>query len=222
MAVDSALVAADTSVAEVEAGAVRATTDRRGWRRWLRRRPVLTGLVALALAGAGVGAWAVVAASSSGYELSTAAPGNVQQTLDLTATIEPVNEATVDFQVSGKVATVDVTAGQTVTSGEVLASLDSSSLQAAVTEDQSELSADQDKLSSDEESESSDPSSSDSSTGTSSLGSSSTGSSSTGSGSPSSGSIASQIASAQQQLVADQHTADTVRTQETGDLQNAN
>lgn len=237
--VASAVVVAVDSSAVVVAGAVRATTDHRGWRRWLRRTPVLTVLVVLVLAGAGAGAWAVVASSGPGYQLATARLGDVQQTLDLTGTIQPVDEATLEFQVSGKVASVDVTAGQTVTSGEVLASLDSSSLQAAVTQDQSTLSTDQDKLTSDEASESSDPSSSASSsasstdsssngstgstsTGSSPSSSSPSGSSSTSSGSSNSGDLTSQISTAQQQLVADQHTVDTMETQESSDLQNAN
>lgn len=182
---------------------------------------MLTGAVVLVLAGAGAGAWALVNTSGPGYQVATAGLGDVQQTLDLTGTVQPVDEATLDFQVSGKVAAVDVTAGQSVTSGEVLASLDASSLQAAVSQDESTLSADQDKLATDESSESSDPPSSSSSTGSSASsgsGATSAGSSDSGSGS---GSLTTQIASLQQQLVADQHTVDTMETQEASDLQSA-
>ncbi len=93
--------------------------------------------VVLVAAGAGGGWWwarradaATVATART--ELVAATVGTVSQTVAATGTIEPAHEATVSFQTSGTVTSVKVTAGDRVTAGETLATLDPTTLQNAV------------------------------------------------------------------------------------------
>ena len=59
--------------------------------------------------------------------------GTAEATLDSVGTITPVNQAALNFNVSGTVEAVDVAVGQSVTAGQTLASLDVAPLNAAVT-----------------------------------------------------------------------------------------
>jgi multidrug efflux pump subunit AcrA (membrane-fusion protein) len=63
---------------------------------------------------------------------ATAATGTYQQTVGGTGTVEPARQADLDFAVSGRVTSVNVEAGDTVKKGQVLAELDSVSLDAAL------------------------------------------------------------------------------------------
>jgi multidrug efflux pump subunit AcrA (membrane-fusion protein) len=65
-------------------------------------------------------------------------------------TIEPASQASLNFAVSGTVTAVDVKAGQTVTSGQTLATVDTTALSEQVNAAQSELTAANDRLASDE------------------------------------------------------------------------
>ena len=183
------------------------------WRRHTTRSVIIAGSVVAVLVVGGASAWAVTTGSSAdaGYRTATATVATVQQTLDSTGTLEPVSQAKLAFQVNGQVSTVNVSVGQQVTAGQVLATLDTTSLEAAVTSAQSSVTSDEQKLSSDEASESSSSSSS-------STTSSSSGSAKGGSGSGSSGNVGAQQAA----LVADQHKADADAMQAAGDLAQAN
>jgi len=149
--------------------------------------------------------------ADAGYRTATATVATVQQTLDSTGTLEPVNQANLAFQVDGQVATVNVSVGQQVTAGQVLATLDTTSLEASVTSAQSSVTADEEKLSSDEASESSS-----SSTSTSTSTSSASGSAKGGTGN------SANLGSQQTMLVADQHKADADSMQAGDDLAQAN
>jgi multidrug efflux pump subunit AcrA (membrane-fusion protein) len=101
-----------------------------------KRRP--TGKL-LAAAGAVVvlvGGLAVHAAAgpsgASGFRTATVGTSDVDQTLDGVGTVEPVTQAAVAFPVAGTVATVGVAAGDAVTVGQSLATLDGASLQVAI------------------------------------------------------------------------------------------
>lgn len=125
-------------------------------RRSKRRRNViiLVAVVVLA-AGAGVGIWLGTSGSSgSGLvtttETVTATTGTMKQTVSASGTVEPSSEADLNFGVSGKVTAVDVSVGQSVTAGQVLATVDSSALQASVDSAQATLTSAQAKLSTDE------------------------------------------------------------------------
>ena len=97
------------------------------------------GVLVLVLAGAGVGTYFATKSSGAKYELTAAGTGTVQQTVSATATIEAINQASVNFAVAGRVTGVPVSVGQTVTAGEVLATIDPSTLQATVAEDEAEV-----------------------------------------------------------------------------------
>jgi multidrug efflux pump subunit AcrA (membrane-fusion protein) len=83
----------------------------------------------------------------------------VRQTLGLSGSVNPVDQAAASFQVSGTVSHVYVTQGQQVTAGQTLASLDPTTLEQDVSAAESTLSAAQAKLVEDESGQSSSTSS---------------------------------------------------------------
>ncbi|GAA2479245.1 biotin/lipoyl-binding protein [Terrabacter carboxydivorans] len=90
---------------------------------------------ALVLAGGGV-AFAVnhgTASAQTQPRTVTVSHGTVQQTVSASGTIEPATEDDLSFQSAGTVDSVGVDVGQHVTKGEVLASIDATSLQSQVT-----------------------------------------------------------------------------------------
>src|SRR5450759_4057020 len=98
-------------------------------------RPMIVGLtVALVVVG-GVGAWAVRQSSSSDAATPTlvsATTSTIRQSVSATGTIQPANRADLSFTVSGTVTSVPVAVGDQVKAGTVLATVDSASLQTAV------------------------------------------------------------------------------------------
>ncbi len=88
--------------------------------------------------------------SSAKYRLASASLGNVSQSISVSGTIEPTSSQNLDFGSAGKVATVNVVVGQQVQSGAVLASLDTTALQAQVASAQASLSSAQLKLANDQ------------------------------------------------------------------------
>src|SRR5579862_421947 len=74
----------------------------------------------------------------------------MQQTVSASGTLQPGQQANLNFAVSGKVTAVDVTTGQTVTAGQTLATVDPTALQAQLDAAEASLSASQARLSSDE------------------------------------------------------------------------
>lgn len=118
-----------------------------------RRRAVRTGVGALVTLAVVGGATAAVAAGRTGgprYRTALAAPGDVEQVVSLSGTLEATDDAAVAFPVSGTVKTVAVHVGQQVTAGQVLATLDPAALQAAVTSAQARVAQEQTQLASDE------------------------------------------------------------------------
>lgn len=107
----------------------------------------------VAAAAAGIAVWATAASGATDYQTATATIATVEKTLTVPGTADPVDQATADFQVPGTVAAVDVTAGQSVTAGQTLASLDTTTLQQAVTSAEITLNADKAKLTEDEAAE---------------------------------------------------------------------
>ncbi len=123
------------------------------------------GVVAIVVAAALV-AWLLTRGSSSTYRVTTVGTGTVEATLDSVGTITPVNQANLNFSVSGTVSTVDVSVGQSVTAGQTLASLDVASLNAAVVSAKATLATAQATLASAEASQTSTSSSSSSAAST--------------------------------------------------------
>ncbi|MFB2580699.1 efflux RND transporter periplasmic adaptor subunit [Herbiconiux sp. P15] len=97
---------------------------------------VIAGAAVVIIAGGGT-TWAVLA-SSSGAEAQTApATASVaasletlEKTIDSSGTLAPTVQEDVDFAVAGTVTAVNVTAGQTVAAGDVLATVDTLTVQA--------------------------------------------------------------------------------------------
>jgi macrolide-specific efflux system membrane fusion protein len=81
------------------------------------------------------------------YRTAAAVVGTVTQTMPISGNLSPLNQTDLDFAGSGKLQAVNVVAGQTVTAGEVLASLDPVSLQGSLTQAQANLTSVQAKLS---------------------------------------------------------------------------
>jgi multidrug efflux pump subunit AcrA (membrane-fusion protein) len=125
-------------------------------RRWPgRKRSIIAAVVVLALAGASVGTWLATRQTTAAAALTVTdetvpvTTGTMQQTVATSGTIQPGEQADLDFAVSGDVTAVKVTAGDTVTKGEVLATVDSAALQAQVEAAQASLTAAQAKLTTD-------------------------------------------------------------------------
>jgi len=100
---------------------------------------ILGGVIVLALVGGGLWLWHPWTASASaatGTQLTgTVQQGTVSQTVTASGSITPVREVSPTFQVSGTIATVDVTLGQTVTAGQQLGTIDATDLKETANED---------------------------------------------------------------------------------------
>jgi multidrug efflux pump subunit AcrA (membrane-fusion protein) len=103
-------------------------------------RRIVIIAVAVVIVGGGAGA-AYAARSSSGpaYRLATVTSADVTASLNEDGTLTPEQSADVAFTVSGTVATVDVSAGQQVTAGQTLGTLDTTSLTVSLTAARSAL-----------------------------------------------------------------------------------
>jgi macrolide-specific efflux system membrane fusion protein len=110
-----------------------------------RRLLVLSGVVVV-VAG-GVAAWLVLrpAEASTQPILATATVGTQRQTVSATGTIEPAEQADLNFAVSGEVTEVLVKEGDQVTAGQTLATVDDTLLQAQLTAAQATLDAAEEK-----------------------------------------------------------------------------
>jgi HlyD family secretion protein len=112
-------------------------------RRHRTRRLIAIGSVS-ALAVTGVLAGRAIADTPSGsgrYRTATVTRTSVDQTLQRSGTVEPVAQATVAFPISGTVAGVGVQPGDSVTTGQTLATIDRTALQSTLTQKQAALAA---------------------------------------------------------------------------------
>ena len=116
--------------------------------------PGLLVPVVVLVVGGSLGGWLATrsTASTSSYHLVPVASTTLSQTLSTTGTIEPANTSTLSFSAQGQVTSVDVSVGQHVTSGMVLATMSSPTLQAQVDEAKATLAQDQARLSQDQSS----------------------------------------------------------------------
>src|SRR3984957_13394895 len=117
-----------------------------------KQRVILAGGVIVVLAAASVGIWAAGGSSASTptFQLVAAASSTLRQTVSSTGTIEPAQQANLNFATSGQVTSVPVTVGQKVKSGQVLAKVSSASLSADVAQAEATEASDAAKLSSDQ------------------------------------------------------------------------
>ena len=127
-------------------------------RRLLTRRPWITALVVVVIAGglaggmwwfSGRNANATTAASGSVNRLVAASVGTIKKSITTTGALTPADQEQVNFAATGTVTAVNVTAGQTVTAGQALATVDTLQMQATLASDQAKLVSDQDAASSD-------------------------------------------------------------------------
>jgi multidrug efflux pump subunit AcrA (membrane-fusion protein) len=112
-----------------------ATPANRRRRRWMAIAAVALGLVVLAIAVAARAS----TGSSNTLRTATAGRGDVTQTLDQVASVEPVVQASVAFPISGTVEDVSVGVGDAVSTGDTLASLDTTSLLTTLHEKEASL-----------------------------------------------------------------------------------
>jgi multidrug efflux pump subunit AcrA (membrane-fusion protein) len=209
------LAAAAGSAAEL---AERRVPDRsaKSWR-GRKRRPLVIGtaiVVALLVAG-GATAWAASSSGDAGFRMTDVVRTSVDSTLGVVGTIEPVNDASPSFQVGGKVSSVTVAAGDQVTAGETLASLDTTSLSESLSSAELSLQSDDAKLTEDEDSETSGSASATSATASTSAAKSASTTTSN------SGGDGGQISQDQAALVADTAKSSADQQQETADLAQA-
>ena len=111
--------------------------------RRMGRRGVAVVVVVL-LAAVGTGVWLLTRppdAAAAQTVTATVSAGTYQQTVSATGTLEPTKQADLDFAVSGRVTRCSVAAGDKVEKGDRLATLDTSSLDAALTAAQAQLDA---------------------------------------------------------------------------------
>jgi len=113
------------------------------------RRHTIIGAVIVLLVVGGGGAWVVTRPTSStaaAPTLVSVTTSTIRQSVSATGTLEPAHRADLTFAVSGTVTSLPVVVGDTVRAGAVLATVDTSSLETAVTSAQASVSATQDQL----------------------------------------------------------------------------
>jgi membrane fusion protein, macrolide-specific efflux system len=124
--------------------------------RWRRYRWPIVGVAVVVIAAAvGLTLWLTSSSSTPvGLSVTTVTvpvtTGTIQQTVASSGTLEPASQASLNFAVSGTVDAVWVKAGQTVTAGQILASVGTTALSEDVSAAQAQLTAAEDRLSSDE------------------------------------------------------------------------
>ena len=111
-------------------------------RRRLLRKPFIIGGVVVVVA-AGVGTFLLTRgdAATVSYRTGVATLGTVTQSVSLSGNLAPDGETDLDFEGAGKVTAVNVQPGQTVTTGEVLATQDPTTVDATLTQAQATLSS---------------------------------------------------------------------------------
>src|SRR5664280_323758 len=113
-----------------------------------RQHIVIAAVITLVVVGGG-GAWATTHSSSSNATAPTlvsATSSTIRQSVSASGTIQPAHRADLSFAVSGTVTSLTVAAGDQVKVGTILATVDSASLQSAVTSAQANVTATQDQL----------------------------------------------------------------------------
>jgi RND family efflux transporter MFP subunit len=123
------------------------------WRRY--RWPLSGAAVVIVAAAIALPLWLTSGSSTpTGLSITTVTvpvtTGTIQQTVSSSGTLQPASQATLNFAVSGTVTTIAVKAGQTVTAGQVLATIDTTALTENVNAAQAQLTAANDRLASDE------------------------------------------------------------------------
>jgi HlyD family secretion protein len=103
-------------------------------------------IVAAALIVGGGAWWYVGTNTAPAFKSLTVSKGNVVESVNVPANVLTEHSAALSFQEGGQIASVDVHEGTVVAQGQVLATLDTASLQAAVQEADAAVAAAQAKL----------------------------------------------------------------------------
>ena len=90
---------------------------------------LVVGIVAVA---GGATAWASASSGPPSYRVAVAGTADIRKTMSVTGTVTPVSSATANFQVAGQVSGVKVKVGDHVSAGQVIATLDTTSLAESV------------------------------------------------------------------------------------------
>ena len=125
--------------------------------KWLKMRPRtwITAVVVIVLVGGGGGAWwyfhkssstPTAAAATSTTRSVAASLSTIASTVSVSGTVTPAVQDDVSFGASGRVTSVKVTLGQTVKKGQVLATIDTVSLKAALASAKATLASAQAKV----------------------------------------------------------------------------
>lgn len=118
----------------------------------MRLRRAGTVVVVLAVvAGGGYAAWAQASEPAAEYRTATVTRGDVEQLLDLTGTLEAEGTDELAFGTSGTIASVEVTLGQKVREGQLLGTLDRTSLRTTAQRARADLAAARAQLEQDED-----------------------------------------------------------------------
>jgi macrolide-specific efflux system membrane fusion protein len=118
-------------------------------RRAVRRPRIVVPLAVVIVLAAGAGAWAATRSggSTTGATTTTslvaATTGTIAETLSASGTVANATTSTLSFSSTGTVTAVHVKVGDTVTKGEVLATVDSTSLADAVAQQQATVASQQ-------------------------------------------------------------------------------
>lgn len=121
-------------------------TARARRRRARRRRLTAIGAGVVVVAAGGTAALAATDDSTPDAVTAKVTTGSVQQTVEASGTISSPKQTDAAFSASGTVDTVKVATGDKVTKGQVLATLDTTSLQGAVDSAQGTVATAQQKL----------------------------------------------------------------------------
>jgi RND family efflux transporter MFP subunit len=192
--------------------------DRRRRKTRTRRRAIASGFVVIVAVATGIAVSRVSASGSPSYRTAVVTTSSVSRTLEVSGALEPVNQATADFQISGTVAAVDVRSGQEVGAGKVIATLNTSTLRAEVSEAETTLASAKADLTENEADESSSSSTSERA-GTSTAGSSAAAVATVATATaPASTRTVATLTKDQTGVVTDQHTVDTDIGVTAGDL----
>ncbi|MFN2608294.1 MAG: biotin/lipoyl-binding protein, partial [Acidimicrobiales bacterium] len=115
---------------------------------------VVPAAVALVLVGGGLWRWQHSSgASATNAVVERTIPvtsGILRQTVSASGTLKPADTKDLNFSVSGKVTAVNVTAGQKVSTGDLLATVDSAALQGTVAQASAAVDSASAKLSTDQ------------------------------------------------------------------------
>src|SRR6266850_1945090 len=115
----------------------------------LKRRVLVVLVLAFAILGSSV-VYAQAGKTGTTYRTAVVAYGTITQTIGMAGNLAPVSEADLNFASTGTVQSVAVEVGETVISGEILASLDRTILAAQLSQAEATLGSARSKLAQDQ------------------------------------------------------------------------